>query len=428
MKNGAGKKLTDFQLRNLKAGPKRYIEWEPHGLGVRVTPKGAKSFVFVYRFGGKLRMMTLHNEAGKTTYPAMTLAEAHEAHRDAQDKLNKGIDPGAKAITEREEEREAPTVAKLADMFRKDYLEDPSRELSSKTIREYSRILKKDVIPAWGDRKVRDITRSDVKALLQPIRKRGPYMHNRTLAAISKLFSYATYNLEIMSSSPCIKIERAPERPRERYLTPEEIKAFWNYLDGAKMSEGIKLALKLQLVTGQRKCEIVGAEWHEVNLTERIWTIPREKAKNKQTHRVALSDFAIQLLQEAQVLAGDDTRWVFPSNVKEDKHIHPESINHALRRQEQVLVKFGPHDLRRTASTLMAGELVGVEENIISKVLNHKKKGVTSIHYNLYSYDREKRQALESWEKALREILEGTISEDTPVPDNVISITRAPGG
>ena len=76
----------------------------------------------------------------------------------------------------------------------------------------------------------------------------------------------------------------------------------------------------------------------------------------------------------------------------------------------------------------MAGELVGVEENIISKVLNHKKKGVTSIHYNLHSYDREKRQALESWENALREILEGTISEDTPVPDNVIPITRAPGG
>ena len=65
-------------------------------------------------------MMTLHNEAGKTTYPAITLAEAHEAHRDAQDKLNKGIDPGAKAIIEREEEREAPTVAKLADMFQEE--------------------------------------------------------------------------------------------------------------------------------------------------------------------------------------------------------------------------------------------------------------------------------------------------------------------
>ena len=76
MKNGAGKKLTDFQIRNLKAGAKRYIEWEPHGLGVRVTPKGVKSFVFVYRFEGQLRMMTLHNEAGKTTYPAITLAEA----------------------------------------------------------------------------------------------------------------------------------------------------------------------------------------------------------------------------------------------------------------------------------------------------------------------------------------------------------------
>jgi len=201
MKNGAGKKLSDFQIRNLKAAAKRYIEWEPHGLGVRVTTKGVKSFVFVYRFEGRLRMMTLHNETGKTTYPAITLAEAREAHRDAQDKLNKGIDPAAKAFTEREVERKAPTVEDLAFRYLKEWA--MPRKRSWKTDK---RILEKDVLPEWGQRKVKDITRADVRDLLRKVLGRGGIMANRTLALVRKMFNYAVDELEIIPVSPLHQI------------------------------------------------------------------------------------------------------------------------------------------------------------------------------------------------------------------------------
>ena len=83
--------------------------WEGNAFGVRVTPQGNKSFVFMYRYQGKLKRMTLGN------YPAMSLAEAHKAHAEAKEMLTRGIDPGAKALTEKKEERSAPTIAALAN-------------------------------------------------------------------------------------------------------------------------------------------------------------------------------------------------------------------------------------------------------------------------------------------------------------------------
>ena len=408
MKNGAGKKLTDFQIQNLRAGPKRYIEWEPHGLGVRVTPKGVKSFVFVYRFDGKLRMMTLRNEAGRTTYPATTLAEARKAHRDAQDKLDRGVDPAAKAITEREAERKAPTVADLVSKYLKEWA--MPRKRSWKTDK---RILEKDVLPVWGQRKVIDVTRRDVKDLLRKVLDRGGIMANRTLALIRKMFNYAVDELEILPSSPCLKIKApAPEQRRDRVLTTDEIRVLWHGLEGAKMAEGIKLALRLQLVSGQRKGEIVSAAWEEIDLSDKWWTIPPEKAKNKMAHRVPLSPLALELLQVAKNLAGDSP-WVFPSPQTE-RHITPEAVDHALRRPglEALGFTFVPHDLRRTVASHMTG--MGISRLVVSKLLNHTERGVTSV-YDRHSYDLEKRQALEAWAHKLKSIVEGTESNVIPL-------------
>ena len=109
MRNGK-KKLTDFQIKNLKAQDKRYTEWGDRGFGVRVTPNGVKTFIFKYRFDGKVRWMTLG------TYPKMALADAHEAHADAWKVLRQGTDPGVKAIEEREAERQAPNRGKPCPM------------------------------------------------------------------------------------------------------------------------------------------------------------------------------------------------------------------------------------------------------------------------------------------------------------------------
>jgi integrase len=422
MKNGTGKKLTDLQIQNLRAGPKRYIEWEPHGLGVRVTPKGAKSFVFVYRFNGKLRMMTLHIDAGKTTYPAITLAEARKAHRKAQDKLDKGVDPAAKAITEREEERKAPTVADLVTKYLEGWA--MPRKRSWKTDK---RILEKDILPEWGQRKARDITRRDVKDLLRKIVDRGGIMANRTLALIRKMFNYAVDDLEIIPVSPCLKIKApAPENQRNRVLTAEEIRELWHGLGGESMNAVnpfIKLVLKLELVTAQRKGECCAVAWEEIDLEEGWWTIPGEKtvlrenhgvenglAKNKLPHRVPLTPLAIEILQAVKALSGDSL-WVFPSP-RTNRPITPAAVNHAMRLRLNILgIAFVPHDLRRSAASHMTG--MGISRLVVGKLLNHAERGVTST-YDRHSYDKEKRLALEAWGLKLKAIIEG--GENNVIP------------
>jgi integrase len=196
-------------------------------------------------------------------------------------------------------------------------------------------------------------------------------------------------------------------------LTTDEVQALWLGLEGAKMiAEGTKLALRLQLVTAQRKAEIVSAAWEEIDFTDKWWTIPPEKAKNKMAHRVPLSSLALELLQEAKNLAGDSP-WVFPSP-QTDRHITPEAVDHALRRPglEALGFTFVPHDLRRTAASHMTS--MGISRLVVSKILNHVERGVTAV-YDRHSYDKEKRHALEAWAHKLKIILEGAGGKVVPM-------------
>jgi len=140
-------------------------------------------------------------------------------------------------------------------------------------------------------------------------------------------------------------------------------------------------------------------------LTDKWWTIPPEKAKNKMAHRVPLSPLALELFQAAKNIAGDSL-WIFPSP-QTDKHITPEAVDHALRRPglEHLGFTFWVHDLRRSAASHMTG--MGISRLVVGKLLNHAERGVTST-YDRHSYDKEKRQALETWGRKLEAIIEGT--------------------
>jgi integrase len=388
MKNG--KRLTDLTVKNLRAKDKRYTEWGERGLGVRVTPKGVKTFIFKYRFDGKVRWMTLG------TYAEMSLAEAHEAHAEAVKLLRRGIDPGAKTIAEREEERKAPTVAGLVS----EYLERHAK-VEKRSWEVDKRILEKDVLPLWGSYKAKEITKRDVIRLLDGIVDRGaPIMARRTFAIIRKMFNFG-FGRDIVTVSPCLGV-KAPgsEKQRNRVLDAEEIRAFWHGLESESMNgvnELIKLALKLELVTAQRKGEVVSAAWDEFDFAEGWWTIPEAKSKNRLPHRVPLSPLASEILQAAKDLGGDSP-WVFPSP-RTNNHITPPAVNQALRlRQESLGIAFVPHDLRRTAASHMTG--MGYPRLVVSKILNHVERGVTAV-YDRHGYDKDKRQALDAWARWL---------------------------
>jgi REP element-mobilizing transposase RayT len=161
------------------------------------------------------------------------------------------------------------------------------------------------------------------------------------------------------------------------------------------------------------------AEWSEFDLSENVWTVPAERAKNGIANRVPLSPLALDLLKQVKKGSGQ-SRFLFPSPRSRgstgEKPIGPGSISHALRNNLGDLGLEGvtPHDLRRTAVSLMTG--MGISRLVAEKIINHKDRGVASI-YDRHSYEAEKRHALEAWSACLEEIVEGK-----PEPDNIVEL------
>lgn len=392
-------KLTDVRVQSLKPKKDRYEVWDPAapGFGVRVTPKGAKSFVYVYRFDSTPRRMTLGR------YPKLTLAQARIKYAAAKAALDeKGVDPGKLVVDGCAASRSAPTVSQLVDEYIEKWAQPRKRSW-----KEDRRLLNHDVIPAIGRKKAEIVTRRDIRLLLDSIIERGaPVTANRVLAVVRKMFRFAI-SRDIVQSNPCEAIEApAKESSRERVLSESEIRTLWQELesDVLHMSESVRMVFRFMLATGQRKGEVVGAEWDEFDLASGWWTIPAEKAKNGLPHRVPLSPLALKLLTKIEKTTGD-TDYLFPSS-QGSKPIRDDAISKAVRRNESALniAHFTPHDLRRTVASQMAS--AGISRLVISKILNHVDSGVTAV-YDRHSYDADKRKALNAWARQLEAITSG---------------------
>jgi integrase len=386
-------RLTDAKIRGLKAKGRPYVEGEDGGMGIRIYPSGKRSFVYMYRFHDTSRLLTIG------PYPLITLHSARLAAAKAKETILKGIDPAKLLKNAKDSHRDAETVKALAAEFIEKWSKPRKR-----TWKEDERILKKDLIPAFGRRKAKDIKRRDIVLLLDEIVGRGaPIQANRALAVIRKMFNFAVTR-SILDTSPCAAIPApAMEKCRERVLADDEIKAFWFELEQTKMHVRIKLALKLMLVTAQRKQEVSNAQWSEFDLSSSWWTIPSERSKNGHPHRVPITPMAKKLLIEIQK-AGNGSQQLFPSP-RTNKPITGQSIDHALRKNADgfSIPPFTPHDLRRTASSKMVES--GVSGIDVSKVLNHTDGTTRGRHYDLYSYDNEKKSALLKWNRKLKSLL-----------------------
>ena len=172
------------------------------------------------------------------------------------------------------------------------------------------------------------------------------------------------------------------------------------------MSRGSQLALKLLLVILQRKSEVAQAEWKEFDLNSGWWTIPKNKTKNGLSHRVYLPPLARELIKEAQAIS-DNSPYVFPSPHRKGlKPISSRSLSQALLKNKNILKieSFVPHDLRRSASSQMTGNQIN--RDTVKLILNHVETDATST-YDRYSYDKEKRDAMNKWDRILKKIIFG---------------------
>ncbi len=391
-------KLNDKTIKAAKAGAKvREVTIAGHpNLVVNIypasarCPAGTKTFTYRYRKKSGIRRVAIG------AYPAMSLQEVRERYLEHERTRAEGGDPQRESRKHRESLAEV-TCAMFAEIYMDRWAIPRKR-----THAQDRRMLDKDIIPRIGSMRVIDVTRADIVAVTDRIAKRGsPISANRTLSVLKRFFSFAIER-GILEHSPCAHV-RAPakENRRDRVLSPEEIVAFMSALDQSHMSLQVNTALRFLLVSSQRLGEVASMAWENVDLTNRIWSLPAARSKNGRGNRIPLSTRAVLILREMQTTGGSEG-WVFPN--AEGRHIRGDSISRALSRliKQFDLNHFTPHDLRRTAATQISG--MGVDRTTLGRILNHTDHSTTAI-YDRYAYETEVRQALDKWSAKLDEIL-----------------------
>lgn len=285
-----------------------------------------------------------------------------------------------------------------------DFLEKHSRAKGRRSADEVERLFEKHVLPAWGRRQIGDISRKDVVARLSEIASETPVQANRVLANVRKMFNWAI-GQDIVQANPAYRVP-APgkETSRDRVLNSSEIKAFWE----AAGSLGYPFApvLRLLLLTAQRREEVGGMRNGELDFDRGIWVVPRERAKNGIANLVPLTSAVAGILKGLPRKPGK-AGYVFTTTGKTsvsgwtkakarlDAAMAASLRKNGILAEGEEVEHWVLHDLRRTATTLMAR--CKVAPHVIEAVINHKSGKVSGVAavYNVYEYEEEKRSALE---------------------------------
>lgn len=364
------------------------------GFYLVVQPSGSKSWAIRYRADGKTRKFTLG------PYPRLGLADARERARTALQAVSEGRDPGAEQMVALQGQATATrlTFGAVALDFIARYAKPRNRSWP-----ETERLLTKADLARWQERDIRSIGRRDVLDAIDGVVERGAPIHaNRLFAALRRMFGW-TVERGILDVSPMASLKPpSPEVARDRVLSDTELRAVW--LAAAEIGYPFGHAVQLLILTGQRRAEVLEAEWREFDLDGSVWTIPRQRAKNDRAHHVALSSEARDIVA-ALPRIGAPPRFLFTTT-----ETTPFSgISKATERLQAVAAAYMPeggalepwrlHDLRRTFASGCAR--LGVSIHVVEKILNHTSGtfgGIVGV-YQRHDFGAERRDALELWAK-----------------------------
>ena len=349
--------LTERRIRDAKPGPKTAFLWDDtvKGLGVRVTPAGAKAFVLFYRVAGRKRLATL------ARCSEVSLKAARERAGRELAAIRAGeTDP----LERRREAREAPTMAAFIGQFFA--VEAPARiargRMKAGTVDVYRYQADKHILPAIGNRRVAEVTRADIESMVAPLP--GP-TRNRVLALASRLFTLAeTWELRAPGANPTRKVERAREDARDRVLSPSELAALAEALTGAEARSPANVAaIRFAAVTGLRIGEVLAVRWEHVEFETGRLTLPATKT-GRRVHDLPSAALA--------VLAGLPRfgDWAFTNNGTAPATYKRARETFARVAKAAGLADVRLHDLRRTVMTRAA--LSGVGPHVLRDLLGHR--------------------------------------------------------
>ena len=375
-------RLTKSAIDALPTPKSDVVYWDAGcpGFGVKVTPKGRRVFIVLYRTGGagsRLRKYTIG------PYGRVTLHQARVAAQKVFAARLEGRDPAA--------EKRAARRRIVADRV-EDLLETfiAQRLSQNRSGGEISRLLRREVGRPWADRSIHEIKKRDVVEVIASIEQRGaPIAANKTLKSV-KTFLRWCVGRAILDQSPAEGVPLpSKEVARDRVLDDEELAKI--ILAARQIGGPYGGIVEFLALTGQRREEVARLQWEELDLARRIWTIPKSRTKNAKAHVVHLSE------QSLAVLKGADRNSPLVFSLLGTKPFR--EFNRAKHVLDQLsgVTGWRLHDLRRTCVSGMAR--LGVAPHVADKILNHQSgtiSGVAAV-YQRHEFLTERREALERW-------------------------------
>lgn len=379
--------LSNAKVKAFPPMNKDYTISDGGGLYLFVRAYDRKEWFF--RFTSPLTGQRRKQSLGR--YPDVSLQQARKIAASHRATLDQNQDPLFETEKKRrkqekehktQKQNERHSVEAVFRMWKQADLQN-RKDLGIDTERAFV----KDVFPIVGRKPISEVDRQDIRDILdRPLSRKSKRMANRLLSDLKQFMGYAQ-DEELTKDDPTRRMFKSRvggiEKPRERVLLPEERTMLMQKLPASGLPANYQRAIWLMLATGCRVDEISRAEWSHIDFNDGTLTIPTEHSKNKNQHKIYLSDFALEQLRALEEEKHSD--WLFPNRTSSGP-IHRQTISKQITDRQRgkkikgrtqqcnSLILLGPrwtaHDLRRTAATIM--QELGVMPHIVKKCMNQK--------------------------------------------------------
>ena len=416
--------LTDTALKNLKPSERLYKVSDRDGMYATVSSAGLVTFRYDYRLNGRRETLTL----GRYGADGISLAKARERCIEARKAVAEGNSPAQNKQREKRRLAEAKTFGEFTVRW------STEARMADSTRSMRKSILDRDILPVFKNRLLTEISADDLRDLCNKVKARGApatAVHVRDI--VKQVFGFAILHGEKVAN-PADDVgpsSIATFVPKDRALTPTEIRIMLDQMESVASYPTIKLGLKLILLTLVRKGELIHATWDEVDFEKALWSIPKERMKSSKPHNVYLSQQAIDIMVALRTCAGG-SRYLIPSRYDADKCMSNATLNRVTqliveraKAQKLPLAPFTVHDLRRTGSTIL-NEL-GFNSDWIEKCLAHEDGRSSRGVYNKAEYAEQRRHMLQQWADMIDAWSAGKSHTPTLLPASMpILTTQAP--
>ncbi|CDU07367.1 Phage integrase [Vibrio coralliirubri] len=396
-------RLTDKEIKSAKPKEKEYILSDGDGLRLRVKPNGSKLWLLNYTHPTKKKRANL--SLGK--YPDLSLANARKYSQEAKELIAQGIDPQEDKKRQQQEHKAVHehtfinVAEKWFDIKKDDVTPDYAVDIW--------RSLELHIFPSLSSTPITEINAPQIIELLKPIEAKGSLETVKRLAQrLNEVMNFAT-NCGLVHANPLTGIKAAFKKPKKENmaaLKPAELPELMGAIANASIKRTTRCLIEWQLHTMTRPSEASGARWEEVNLDEKIWTIPAERMKKRREHRIPLTQQMLELLEVIKPISGH-REFIFPSDRDPKKPCNSQTANMALKRMG-FAGRLVSHGLRSLASTTLNEQ--GFESDLIEAALAHVDDNQVRSAYNRTDYLERRRPMMCWWSGYIEEAARGNLS------------------